>query len=74
MRPPLNPDGRTGTVTVSVKRHGEKEIELSVADDGVGLSADIDTRDSSSFGLDLVSAFAVKLGGELTMESGDGPS
>ena len=47
------PDGRRGTIQVSIRKEG-KEYTLRVADDGVGMPADVDYRNHSSLGLQLV--------------------
>lgn len=65
------PDGRQGQVTISIKGRGS-EIELSVADDGVGFPADIDYRQASTLGLQLVMALAEQLNGTLEMDRGCG--
>ena len=64
------PDGG-GHVTV---RLGEVDggYELVVADDGVGLPADIDPTNSPSLGLQLVSALVGQLRGELSYERNGG--
>jgi two-component sensor histidine kinase len=55
------PAGRQGEVRVIL--HEEKDdLELVVADDGVGLPAGIDPRRTTSLGLDLVFTFAEQLG------------
>jgi PAS domain S-box-containing protein len=55
----------SGTVTVRAVRQNEELIELSVADDGLGLPQVIDPHASSSLGLDLVFTFAEQLGAEV---------
>jgi PAS domain S-box-containing protein len=72
------PDGRTGEVRVTlapvvaapdaVDAH---PWALSVRDNGVGLSADFETRRTTSLGLQLVSDLALQLGG--TLQVGPGP-
>jgi two-component sensor histidine kinase len=55
------PDERRGTVQVSLSGSAEGELVLTVADDGVGMAADIDPRNTASLGLDLVFTFAEQL-------------
>jgi len=62
------PAGRIGTIVVSIKPIG-KQIELVVADDGVGLPA---AKKSDSLGLDLVYAFAEQLDATLDITSEHG--
>jgi PAS domain S-box-containing protein len=60
------PEERCGEISVSLQTVGNKEFELKVHDDGVGMAADIDTEHPSSLGLDLVRIFVRQLNG--TME------
>ena len=72
------PGGRTGEVRVAlapvvaapdaVDAH---QWVLSVRDNGVGLSADFETRRTTSLGLQLVSDLALQLGS--TLQVGPGP-
>jgi two-component sensor histidine kinase len=48
------PPGRRGTIAVSLARLGDGDIELSVRDDGVGLTSGIDVRRAPSLGLQTV--------------------
>lgn len=53
------PEGRSGRIFIDLKKTtaGDKvdsEYELTVSDDGIGLSEDIDIRDTKSLGLQLV--------------------
>jgi PAS domain S-box-containing protein len=66
------PDGRPGTVRIALRSVGEHEVELAVADDGVGLPAEIEPRTAQSLGLELVATFAHQLGGELAVTRGSG--
>jgi two-component sensor histidine kinase len=59
------PDGRAGSVEVAFGRIDPDRMELRVADDGVGLAAEIDPRSSTTLGLDLVFTFADQLGAEV---------
>lgn len=59
------PDGRKGTITLSMKRPDEKCIMLAVKDDGVGLPETIDFRNTQSLGLQLVIALVDQLGGTI---------
>lgn len=65
------PAGRTGTVRVAVRRVGD-DMELTVADDGVGRADSIDLENSRSIGLKLVSSLAHQIGGRLTFRGGPG--
>jgi two-component sensor histidine kinase len=63
------PDGRSGTVLVSVTRV-DKDLHVVVADDGVGATeASIDGR---GYGMTLVRAMAKQVGARLTVENKSG--
>jgi len=65
------PDGRKGTVTVSVHRV-QDAVDLVFQDDGVGLPDGFDTALCSSMGLKLAASLCHQLGGKLTFTSGGG--
>ncbi len=56
---------RQGYVRVAILRHNGNQLALSVADDGVGISASGTPSEPHALGLDLAHAFARQLGGEL---------
>lgn len=66
------PEERCGEISVSLQTVGDKEFELRVHDDGVGMAADIDTEHPSAMGLDLVRIFVSQLSGtmEISREKG----
>ncbi|MDP6173894.1 MAG: histidine kinase dimerization/phosphoacceptor domain -containing protein [Rhodospirillales bacterium] len=64
------PDGRSGTIEISLHRANENSICLAVSDDGIGLPAHFDIEQENALGLKFVSVYAQKLGGELNV--GDG--
>jgi two-component sensor histidine kinase len=63
------PDGRPGTVCLSLHRLAEVTYELTIADDGVGLPDNYDPSRSRSLGMTLLHGFSGQLGGELTITS-----
>jgi PAS domain S-box-containing protein len=66
------PDGCDGEVTVSMEHHPSADtVCLGVRDNGVGLPAGMDWRQSSSLGLRLVRILAAQLHG--TVDTGIGP-
>jgi PAS domain S-box-containing protein len=60
-----------GQVRVSLRRRGES-LDLSVADDGVGLPPDLDPRSSESFGMGLVRILAQQMQADLRIERQEG--
>ncbi|HZL18300.1 MAG TPA: histidine kinase dimerization/phosphoacceptor domain -containing protein [Polyangia bacterium] len=66
------PDGRAGTVRVGLSESPEGTLDLTVQDDGVGMPAGVDPRNTVSLGLDLVVTFAEQLNAEMTINREDG--
>jgi two-component sensor histidine kinase len=64
------PNGRHGKIRVVLEKASWGRLQLSVQDDGVGIPAGMDIRQTQSLGMHLVSALTDQLGGELEM-SGD---
>jgi two-component sensor histidine kinase len=65
------PDGRSGAVTVSVRRR-TGGVSVVCQDDGVGLPAGFDAANCTSMGLKLAASLAHQLGGSLEFSSLDG--
>ena len=65
------PDGRTGTLTVSLKEQ-DGRLVLRVADDGVGMPAAEAPAKGSGFGLNMVRTFSGKLKAEWEVEGPPG--
>jgi two-component sensor histidine kinase len=59
------PNERSGAVHVELRKRSDREILLSVADDGVGLSRDFDIGKSNSLGMQIVSTLVEQLDGRL---------
>jgi len=67
------PEGARGEISVTVRQIGEGEIELAVDDNGVGLPADLDVRDTETLGLQLVRDLAEgQLGGSVEVDRDNG--
>ena len=67
------PEGREGEIRVSLRSLNEKEIELAVGDDGIGLPEDADSEDGGSLGLYLVKILVEdQLHGEIEVDSSKG--
>jgi two-component sensor histidine kinase len=62
------PEGREGIITLTVHKSTDGKIDLRVADDGVGLPADLDIRNTESLGMQLLTNLAEnQLQGELEL-------
>ncbi len=62
---------RSGTIRVSVRCLRPAELTLEVSDDGVGLPAGFDPRESASLGLTITRRLASQLKGELQIMRGE---
>ena len=66
------PEDRKGEITVSMKKL-DKELKLTIADNGVGISEEFDWKNSKSLGLKLVRTLVEnQLDGSIDMESNNG--
>jgi two-component sensor histidine kinase len=65
------PDGREGTIRVSLRRNGGR-CKLVVADDGVGFPPGVDFRRAKTMGLRVVAALAGQLQGSIHLDEGGG--
>jgi PAS domain S-box-containing protein len=65
-------DGREGKIQVRLVADQERQIRLSVSDDGVGFSEDIDYTTSPSLGLQLVNTLVDQLDGQIELYNGSG--
>jgi len=66
------PEGRAGRITVELQTAAQEQVVLRVADDGVGLPARLDVRQTETLGHQLVFMLAEKLRGavEVTRDQG----
>jgi hypothetical protein len=62
-------DGK-GTIIVGLCEDHEGRYVLTVEDDGIGFPADLDFRDTSSLGLQLVTTLATQLNGTIELFTG----
>jgi two-component system, sensor histidine kinase PdtaS len=67
-------DGRTGTIRVELRAHGERELSLTVQDDGVGLPPGFDLERVESMGLRLVSTLSEQLDARIVVRGDHGAS
>jgi PAS domain S-box-containing protein len=66
------PDGRKGTITVSVSRLPENHVEIIVRDDGAGIPESVDINGLSGFGMKLVFLLVKQIEGVLECVRGGG--
>jgi two-component sensor histidine kinase len=59
------PDGRAGSVSVDLEPRGTNRLALVIGDDGVGLPATCDFRNTESLGLQLVNDLTQQLHGSI---------
>jgi len=65
------PAGRRGLLRVGLHEH-DGEVTLTVADDGVGISNDVDPAESASLGMQLVATLSRQLDGKLELQRSPG--
>ena len=66
------PDRRRGTITVSLATRTNGDVELCVADDGVGMPGAFDIAATATLGLQLVTILTNQLTGTLEILKGQG--
>lgn len=65
------PDGREGTINIKLKSNNGKNI-LIVSDNGIGLSSDIDFKDTDSLGLQLINSLTYQIDAEIELDISHG--
>jgi len=68
------PDNREGTISIALHSSAEGLVELHIADDGVGMPADVVVERADSLGLTLVRLLVEQLGGTMRVDRGRGTS
>ncbi len=68
------PEGRRGSIQISIERVDAGRLRLTVADNGVGLPDNFDIRCCQSMGLQLVNMLAAQLDGQLEVAANGGAS
>ena len=66
------PDNHRGKITIVLQRYGNKELELTVKDNGIGLPEDLVIEKHKTFGLMLVSVLTEQLFGTVHIEKSNG--
>ncbi len=65
-------DGRTGIISVSMKETSPGGYTLVIADNGPGFPPDVDFRNTSSLGLQLVNNLVIQLDGDISLDCSNG--
>ncbi len=65
-------DGRSGSVSLSLRRLERRQLELTIQDDEVGLPTDYNPSQSGSLGMTLMLGLSEQLGGALQVKSRPG--
>jgi two-component sensor histidine kinase len=66
------PDGRKGEIRIELREYADRTARLLVADNGVGLTADVDWVNTRSLGLRLVRTLAQQLNAKIEVNSSAG--
>ena len=66
------PADRHGEINIAFRLDDDSQYRLTVSDNGVGLSEDMDFRDTKSLGLRLVNALAAQLRGTVEVDRSSG--
>jgi len=66
------PGERSGTISLSFKQLKNKDFQLTVSDDGVGIPEDVDITRTNTLGMQLVTVLVGQLGGTLKVKRRDG--
>jgi two-component sensor histidine kinase len=65
-------DGRSGAISLSLRRLELRQLQLTIKDNGVGFPADYNPSQSRSLGMTLMLGLSEQLGGALQVESHQG--
>lgn len=68
------PQGRSGIITIEVFSHSIGTYELTVSDNGIGISPNIDPQNTQSLGLQLVHLLTEQLEGVIQLDRSQGTS
>ena len=63
------PDERRGEITVILRTQADGRVVLSVADDGIGLSSDVDYQQTGTLGMHLVTGLAKQIAAAIEVKS-----
>jgi two-component system, sensor histidine kinase PdtaS len=68
------PSEAQGSIRIEIKKYGQDQVSLLVADDGVGLPSTFDISNTSSLGLKLMKGLSQDIEAALKIESHKGTS
>ncbi len=66
------PDGTSGEVYVKMKKEDERNYELEVGDNGIGIPKGLESRQSPTLGLKLIDLLSQQLNSSYVMDEGPG--
>jgi len=66
------PEGRDGKIRLTLQIKDQDEVELTVADNGIGMPEDLDSRKADSLGLTLVDSLVRQLRGNIILKTEEG--
>ena len=66
------PNGQEGKITIKLKAMPENKIQISVMDNGIGISEEYKLQNPSTLGLQLIGALTSQLNGEVEMFRNNG--
>jgi two-component sensor histidine kinase len=65
------PNGQKGEIRLGIEKNSDNFNQLKVIDNGIGMPADFDFKNSSSLGLLIVNVLVAQINGKIEMISGD---
>jgi PAS domain S-box-containing protein len=63
------PNGGDGEIRIAINRVADNQLQLIVADNGIGFPSDIDFRKTASLGMQLVLALSGQIGGSVDLRA-----
>ncbi|MCX6139210.1 MAG: PAS domain S-box protein [Ignavibacteriales bacterium] len=66
------PDNKEGVVTATMRLLPENRCELIVTDNGIGMPADLNIKESTSLGMQLIESLVEQLGGTVIVSAENG--
>ena len=66
------PEGEKGVIQIDFHKQKDKKLTLVVRDDGIGFPKDVDSRNTTTLGLQLVNTLTDQLGGTIELDRSGG--